>query len=165
MATEMCDETTELLDRLHNGTHKRKKGAAVQSLHGRMGLGTACKEETLRKKDVSIVSSGGKNTSLWVEKHCVFTADVRVTKRWKFYVAYSRKPKLHVRLHVPVRCFCQILIKIGLYQQRLAELLGIIFHEKPVSGSRVATWRQLTDRNGENNRRIFAIFRCEDAEK
>jgi hypothetical protein len=62
-----------LLDRLQNGTHRRRGGAADQSIHGRMGLGTACKEETLRMKNVSIVSSEGRKLCLWVEKDCVPT--------------------------------------------------------------------------------------------
>jgi hypothetical protein len=37
-----------------------------------MGLGTACKEEILRMKNVSIESSGGKRKCLWVEENCVF---------------------------------------------------------------------------------------------
>jgi hypothetical protein len=45
---------------LHNGTHRGKAGAADQSTQGRMGLGTARKEETSRVKNVSIESSGGK---------------------------------------------------------------------------------------------------------
>jgi hypothetical protein len=35
-----------------------------------MGLGTICKEETLRMKNVSIVSSGGRKLCLWVEENC-----------------------------------------------------------------------------------------------
>jgi hypothetical protein len=59
--------TAELLDRLQNGTHKGKGCTADQSLHGSMGLGSACKE-TLRMKDVSIKSSGGKNYVLGLRK-------------------------------------------------------------------------------------------------
>jgi hypothetical protein len=62
-----------LLDRLQNGTHRGKGDAADQSVHGRMGLGTACKDETLRMNNVSIVSSGGRKLRLWVEENCVFT--------------------------------------------------------------------------------------------
>jgi hypothetical protein len=40
-------------------THRGKVGAADQSTHGRMGLGTACKEETSRM-NISIESSGRK---------------------------------------------------------------------------------------------------------
>jgi hypothetical protein len=50
-----------LPNRLQNGTHRGKGGAADQSVHGRMGLGTAFKGETPRMKNVSIESSGGKN--------------------------------------------------------------------------------------------------------
>jgi hypothetical protein len=62
-----------LLDRLQNGTHRGKGGAADQSIHGRMGLGTAGKGETSRMKNVSIESSGGKELRLWVEENCVFS--------------------------------------------------------------------------------------------
>jgi hypothetical protein len=51
-------KTAELLDGLQNGTHKGTAGASDQSIHGRMGLGTACKEETLRMKNISIENSG-----------------------------------------------------------------------------------------------------------
>jgi hypothetical protein len=54
----------ELLDRFQNATHRGKGGAADQILHGRMGLGTACKEERL--KNISI-------ESLERKKICVFT--------------------------------------------------------------------------------------------
>jgi hypothetical protein len=37
-----------------------KEASADQSVHGRMGLWTACKEETSRMKDVSFESSGGR---------------------------------------------------------------------------------------------------------
>jgi hypothetical protein len=57
---------------LQNGTH-RGRGAADQSIHGRMGLGTVCKEETLRMKNFLIVSSGGRKLCLWVEENCVPT--------------------------------------------------------------------------------------------
>jgi hypothetical protein len=43
-----------LLDRLQNGSHRGKGVAEDQSTHGRMGLGTVCKEETSRMKNVSI---------------------------------------------------------------------------------------------------------------
>jgi hypothetical protein len=36
-------------------------GAADQSMHERMGLGTACKGEILRMKNISIESYGGKH--------------------------------------------------------------------------------------------------------
>jgi hypothetical protein len=62
-----------LLDRLQNGTHRGEGGAADQSIHGKMGLRTECKEETLRIEDVSIVSSGGRKLCLWVEENCVPT--------------------------------------------------------------------------------------------
>jgi hypothetical protein len=45
---------------------------ADQSIHGRMGLGIACKEETSKIKNVSIESSGGKNC-LWAQDNYVFT--------------------------------------------------------------------------------------------
>jgi hypothetical protein len=57
---------------LHSGTRKGKGGAADQSIHGRMVLGTACKEETSRMKNVSIEGSGGKKLYLWVRK-TIFT--------------------------------------------------------------------------------------------
>jgi hypothetical protein len=47
---------------------QEKRGAADQSIHGRMGLGTACKEETSRMKNVSIESSGGKNYAFGLRK-------------------------------------------------------------------------------------------------
>jgi hypothetical protein len=50
-----------LLNRLQNGTHRGKGGAADHSIHGRMGLRTACKEETSRMKNVCTDSSGVKN--------------------------------------------------------------------------------------------------------
>jgi hypothetical protein len=56
--------TAELLDRLQNGTHGGKGAAADQSIHGRMGLGTACKGETSRVKNVLIESSGGTKLCL-----------------------------------------------------------------------------------------------------
>jgi hypothetical protein len=43
------------------------------TIHGRMGLGTVCKEESSRIKNVSIVSSGGRKLCLWVEENCVPT--------------------------------------------------------------------------------------------
>jgi hypothetical protein len=58
---------------LQNGTHRGTGGAADQSIHGRMGLGTACKGETLRMKNVSIESSGGNKICLCVKENCVFT--------------------------------------------------------------------------------------------
>jgi hypothetical protein len=50
-----------LLDRLQNGTHRGKRGAADQSTHGKMGLGTACKEETLRVRMFRSRDMEGKN--------------------------------------------------------------------------------------------------------
>jgi hypothetical protein len=47
---------------LQNGTHRGKGGATDQSIHGRMGLGTACKggecfdRELWRKKIMSLGS-------------------------------------------------------------------------------------------------------------
>jgi hypothetical protein len=38
-----------------------------------MVLGTVFKEETLRMKSVSIVSSAGRKLCLWVEENCVPT--------------------------------------------------------------------------------------------
>jgi hypothetical protein len=38
-----------------------------------VGLGTACKEETSRMKNISIESSGGKKNVSWAEENCVFT--------------------------------------------------------------------------------------------
>jgi hypothetical protein len=57
---------------LQNETHKGKGGTPDQSVHGRMGLGTACKGEASRMKNVSIESSG-KKLCFWVEKNSVFT--------------------------------------------------------------------------------------------
>jgi hypothetical protein len=62
----------ELLDGLQNGTHRGKEGAADQSLHGRLGLGTEYKDVTIRMNSVSIQSSGGKKLCLWIEENCVF---------------------------------------------------------------------------------------------
>jgi hypothetical protein len=58
----------------------KKGGAADQSIHGGMGLGTACKGETLRMKNVSIESSGGRKVCLWVEKNCVFKENSYIYK-------------------------------------------------------------------------------------
>jgi hypothetical protein len=41
-------------------THRGTGGAAAQSIHGRVGLGAACKGETLRMKNGSIVRFGRK---------------------------------------------------------------------------------------------------------
>jgi hypothetical protein len=43
---------------------------ADQSIHGMMGLVTACKEETLRM-NISVVSSGGRKLYLSFEENCV----------------------------------------------------------------------------------------------
>jgi hypothetical protein len=48
-------------------------GAADRSVHGRMGLGRVCKEETLRIKNVVIDSSGVRKLCLWVEESCLPT--------------------------------------------------------------------------------------------
>jgi hypothetical protein len=64
MATSCKWRTAELLDRLQNGTHRGKGDAVYQSIHGKMGLGTVCKEETLRMNNVSNQSSGGRKLSL-----------------------------------------------------------------------------------------------------
>jgi hypothetical protein len=48
-------------------------GEADQSARGRIGLGTARKEETSRMKHVSIESSGGKQLCRCFEKNYVFT--------------------------------------------------------------------------------------------
>jgi hypothetical protein len=50
-----------------------KEARQTRPIHGRMGLGTACKGETVRMKNVSIESSGAKKICLWVEEKCVFT--------------------------------------------------------------------------------------------
>jgi hypothetical protein len=60
MMTSCEGRTAELIARLENGTHRGRSGAADRSTHGRMGLGTAYKEETSRIKNVSIESSGKK---------------------------------------------------------------------------------------------------------
>jgi hypothetical protein len=56
---------------LQNGTHRGREAAADQSTRGRMGLGTACKAETSRMKNVSIESSGGRKLCFWVEENPV----------------------------------------------------------------------------------------------
>jgi hypothetical protein len=38
-----------------------------------MGLKAACKEETLRMKNVSILSSGGRKLCILVDENCVHT--------------------------------------------------------------------------------------------
>jgi hypothetical protein len=48
----MSCRTAKLLDGLQNGTHREKEGAIGQSIHGRMGVGTACKEIILRMENV-----------------------------------------------------------------------------------------------------------------
>jgi hypothetical protein len=45
-------------------TGRGKGGATNQSIHGKMGLGTACKEETSRMKNVQIESFGGNKLCL-----------------------------------------------------------------------------------------------------
>jgi hypothetical protein len=64
--------TTELLDRLQNGTHTGR-GVADQSVHGMIGLWTARKAETSWMKNNLIESSGGKKIHLLVKKNCIFT--------------------------------------------------------------------------------------------
>jgi hypothetical protein len=64
MATSCEWRTAELLERLQVGTHRGKGGVADQSIHGRMGLGTVCKGETLRMKNVLIESAGRKKKML-----------------------------------------------------------------------------------------------------
>jgi hypothetical protein len=59
---------------LRNETHRGKGGVADQLIHGRMGLGTACKEEISRVKNDSIESSGGKNYVFELKK-TVFTEE------------------------------------------------------------------------------------------
>jgi hypothetical protein len=50
---------------LQNGTHRGKGGgAAEQTTNGRMGLGTACKEETSRINDILIEITEGKKSCL-----------------------------------------------------------------------------------------------------
>jgi hypothetical protein len=73
MATLYEQRTAELLERLQNGTHREKGGTADQSTHGKFGLGTVCKEETSRMRNVSIEIFRGKKLCLWVEENCVFT--------------------------------------------------------------------------------------------
>jgi hypothetical protein len=80
-----------LLDRLQNGTHRGKEGAADQSIHGRMGLGTACKAETSRTKNVSIDSSGGKKKSIWVEENCDFTENFYIKRIYYFINIFTFK--------------------------------------------------------------------------
>jgi hypothetical protein len=74
--------TAELLDRLQYGTHRGKWGAADQSTHGRMGLGTECKVKTSRMKNVLIKNSGGKKLCLWVEENCVFQGKIPLVKTY-----------------------------------------------------------------------------------
>jgi hypothetical protein len=65
----VCERTTAgLLDRLQNGTHRGKGGEADQSTHGRIGLGTACKEETSRMRNVSSERSGAKKNVFGLRK-------------------------------------------------------------------------------------------------
>jgi hypothetical protein len=47
-----------------------------------MGLGTACKEEPSRMKNVSIERSGGKKLCLRVEEKCVFAEKFIYSKTW-----------------------------------------------------------------------------------
>jgi hypothetical protein len=51
----------ELLDRLQNGTHRGKGGAADHSACGGMELGTACKADSSGMEHVSIKSSRRKD--------------------------------------------------------------------------------------------------------
>jgi hypothetical protein len=64
------------IEKLKFTHHRGKGGAADQSVHGRMGLGTACKGETSRVKNISIESPGGRKLCLWVEENCVFTGTI-----------------------------------------------------------------------------------------
>jgi hypothetical protein len=76
----LCEwRIAKLLDRLQNGTHR-----GDQSIHGRMGLGTACKEETSRMKNVLILSSGGRKLCVWAEESCVCTEKFRYVL-YKYY--------------------------------------------------------------------------------
>jgi hypothetical protein len=50
----------KLLVRLQNETHRGTVGTAEQPTHGRMGLGTACKEEISRMQKISIDGSEGE---------------------------------------------------------------------------------------------------------
>jgi hypothetical protein len=77
--------TAELLNRLQNGTHRGKEGAADPSVHGRMGLGTACEERILRMKNDSIESFGGKKLCHCVEENCVFTKKFMYTYMYMYY--------------------------------------------------------------------------------
>jgi hypothetical protein len=66
-----CEWTTAgLLDGLQNGTHRGKGAAADQLTRGRVGLGTACKEETTDYSDRKLWK---KKLSLWFEENSVFT--------------------------------------------------------------------------------------------
>jgi hypothetical protein len=58
--------TAELLCRLHNGTRRGEGGETNQSARGRMGLGTACRKDAARMKNVSI------GRKLWRKKIYVF---------------------------------------------------------------------------------------------
>jgi hypothetical protein len=77
-------EDCKLLDGLQNGTQRGKEGAADQSIHGRVGLGTACKGETLKMENVSIESSGGRKVCLWVEKNCIFKEKFLYTRKHSY---------------------------------------------------------------------------------
>jgi hypothetical protein len=88
LATSCKWRIAKLLDRLQNGTHRGKGGGADQSIHGRMGLWTACREETLMIKNVLIESSGGRKLCLWIEENCVPTKKIPIYiyTAWKFYL-------------------------------------------------------------------------------
>jgi hypothetical protein len=55
---------------LYNGTCREKGVAADQSAHGRVRLGTACKEECFDQK-----LWREKKLCLWVEENCVLTEE------------------------------------------------------------------------------------------
>jgi hypothetical protein len=74
------NKTEKLLIIFRNGTHRGKGGAADQSIYGRMGLGTACKEETSKVKNVSIESFGGKELCFGVKGNWVFTEKLKNNK-------------------------------------------------------------------------------------
>jgi hypothetical protein len=49
------------------------QGAADKSTHGRTGVGTACKAEASRLKNISIESSPGTNYIFRLTNNCVHT--------------------------------------------------------------------------------------------
>jgi hypothetical protein len=57
--------------RLQNGTRREKGGTADQSTHGKLGLGTVCKEETSEMRNVLIENFEGKNYIFGFEENCI----------------------------------------------------------------------------------------------